>query len=599
MVTIESKKTANSGYWRYAGSFSYAPSGAATSMQLGNGRWESTRFNSRLQPTKIAVDSTQLSDNILKLEYSYGTTHNSGNILSQQITIPTVGGNPEFVASQNYQYDSLNRLTEASETVPNQTGWQQTFVYDRYGNRRFDTAQNRTTTLPVNCATAVCNPEINQSNNRLIGTSFDSAGNTTVDANSQQYLYDGENKLVEARDAAGNLLGKYWYDGDGKRVKKYVPATGEVTVFVYDASGKTVEEYSTKLSDAPQVAYLTSDHLGSPRLNTGPSGAVVSRHDYRPFGEEIFSTSRNTGNGYDSDEVRKKFTKYERDEETDLDFAEARYYNSTLGRFGQTDPELGSAKASIPQSFNRYSYVLNNPLIYIDPSGELWIRNANDGRAGDQPYMWVDKCPRGGTCYEAVAANMGTGVRVYGSRNADDVTNYQANENGVVDVRALSGHHNAEFIVADGQNVPEEFLKTGSATALFNVAKYYSEVYPNDDELVFTAGAARTGRPGICKGSPCHGGHAGVDIDLRYMGSDGRPIQSESAYATADIGRTNFLVKVFQDNSHPYSYTGDDSRFGRPDDSPNYIDGAEYVHRHHLHVGLTKPSNKPKPKKKK
>ena len=155
-------------------------------------------------------------------------------------------------------------IKQAAETSTNQPGWQQTFVYDRYSNRRFDTSQNRTTTLALNCPTTACNSEISQSNNRLVGAAYDNAGNTVVDGDSHQYIYDGENKIVQAKDESGNLAGQYWYDGEGKRVKKYVPSTSEITVFIYDASGKIIEEYSTKLSDTPEVAYLTSDNLGTP-----------------------------------------------------------------------------------------------------------------------------------------------------------------------------------------------------------------------------------------------------------------------------------------------------------------------------------------------
>ncbi|MCV5232188.1 hypothetical protein OFC56_34040, partial [Escherichia coli] len=60
-------------------------------------------------------------------------------------------------------------------------------------------------------------------------------------------------------------------------------------MFVYDAGGKLVAEYSTQVASAQdaKVAYLTADHLGSPRINTDANGAVTSRHDYHPFGEEI------------------------------------------------------------------------------------------------------------------------------------------------------------------------------------------------------------------------------------------------------------------------------------------------------------------------
>lgn len=59
----------------------------------------------------------------------------------------------------------------------------------------------------------------------------------------------------------------------------------------------------------------------------------------------------------------------ERDIETGLDFFEARYYGSSQGRFTSVDPILSSARKNHPQSWNRYSYVLNNPLVLVDPNG--------------------------------------------------------------------------------------------------------------------------------------------------------------------------------------------------------------------------------------
>lgn len=179
--------------------------------------------------------------------------------------------------------------------------------------------------------------------------------------------YDAENKQVEVRTAANSLVGQYVYNGDGKRVKKYVPSTNETTIFVYDASGKMVAEYSTIVASSSEakVSYLTSDHLGSPRINTDANGQVIARHDYQPFGEEIARTS------YGADTVRKKFTAYERDNETDLDYAGARYYSSQNGRFITVDPLMASAVITVTQSWNRYTYALNNPLKYVDPSGEL------------------------------------------------------------------------------------------------------------------------------------------------------------------------------------------------------------------------------------
>jgi len=62
-------------------------------------------------------------------------------------------------------------------------------------------------------------------------------------------------------------------------------------------------------------------------------------------------------------------TQKERDNETGLDYFGERYYASTMGRFTTVDPLMASATTHDPQSFNRYTFVLNNPLRNVDPDG--------------------------------------------------------------------------------------------------------------------------------------------------------------------------------------------------------------------------------------
>ncbi len=251
----------------------------------------------------------------LKLNYTYGTTANNGNVLTQTITVPTVGTNTGFAAVQTYTYDSPNRLSDATENVTPNGGsssqsWRQAFTFDRYGNRNFNQSL---TTMPASFATpAITNPTISTTTNRITssGWTYDSAGNTLTDAGGQSYTYDGENKQTQVKNSSSVSLGQYWYDGDGKRIKKYVPASGETTIFVYDAAGKQIAEYSTIVegSSTAKVNYLTNDHLGSPRINTDQNGAIIARHDYHPFGEEIDGTGgRTTGLNYGDDTVRKQF----------------------------------------------------------------------------------------------------------------------------------------------------------------------------------------------------------------------------------------------------------------------------------------------------
>jgi RHS repeat-associated protein len=114
-----------------------------------------------------------------------------------------------------------------------------------------------------------------------------------------------------------------------------------------------------------QVYYYFVDHLGSTRIMTQANGTVCFDSEYFPYGQELNHT--NTCNTANATTTTYRFTGYERDGETGLDYAFARYYNSRLGRFMSGDPLDGDT--SDPQSLNRYPYARNNPINLVDPSG--------------------------------------------------------------------------------------------------------------------------------------------------------------------------------------------------------------------------------------
>jgi RHS repeat-associated protein len=140
------------------------------------------------------------------------------------------------------------------------------------------------------------------------------------------------------------------------------------------------------------IRWLVTDQLGTPRMifDAGGSLATTSRHDYLPFGQELFAGigGRTQAQGYSlGDGARQKFTQKERDIETGLDYFLARYYSSTQGRFTSPDEFAGGpdelfefeesaatnptfyADIADPQSLNKYSYSYNNPLAFVDPDG--------------------------------------------------------------------------------------------------------------------------------------------------------------------------------------------------------------------------------------
>jgi RHS repeat-associated protein len=109
--------------------------------------------------------------------------------------------------------------------------------------------------------------------------------------------------------------------------------------------------------------------------------AGIKRHDYLPFGEELYANTggRTITQGYNAvGNVRQKFTSKERDSESLLDYFGARYYSSAQAKFTSVDPENASASSDDPQSWNGYVYARNNPLLYTDPDGRLFLlRRAN------------------------------------------------------------------------------------------------------------------------------------------------------------------------------------------------------------------------------
>jgi RHS repeat-associated protein len=315
--------------------------------------------------------------------YGNGGTNNNGNVYRMDHFVPEDDNASTWSMSLDYYgYDELNRITgiwenkAAHNLGETSTGLTQQYLYDRYGNR---TVNNAVSNFPgvFNAAFTV-----DQTNNRLLapnGTiSYNAVGNQVNDGytGAGARTYDANNKLVSAAGSSGTV--SYSYNANGSRVTKTV---GNVTTwYIYGVGGELVAEYpafgapSTSNIEygyrngellieggCDSVQWRLTDHLGSTRMSVGTAGSLASvkRTDYLPFGELLGAGHgpRTTGQGYAADCWRQKFTGYERDGETGLDYAQARMYANVQGRFTSVDPLLSSGKPNQPQSWNRYSYV--------------------------------------------------------------------------------------------------------------------------------------------------------------------------------------------------------------------------------------------------
>ncbi len=555
----------------------YAADGRLRQMMLGNGLWETRDYQTPGTTTRFKLGMSAGTGERLDLGYDYHATQNNGNLTGH--TIARSG----TTWTQTFGYDGVNRLKTATET----NGYNREFGYDAFGNRwvppntnpgmvagesheprfqtEFDAATNRMTTSTVD---------------------YDAAGNQTL-YSPHTLAYDAENRLFSMTHASSGS-GTYLYDGQGRRVKKTWTAgggTAQDTYYVYDIAGRLAAEYGTASNpDAatPATLYPFTDMLGSVRAVTNAAGTVVECYDYLPFGRMLNSSDNGRSatchpdpdTEIDSD-VSQKFTGQVRDEETRLDYFKARYMSAPEGRFMSIDPLMASADAALPQSWNRYSYVMNNPLRFVDPTGESWL---SSGRA-DNPYMWVDTCADfdGMGCLEAVAVAIGDTVRIYGSGGRNDITVIRppmASE--LIDVNDIANHPDSSLV--NVQEEHEDFLSAKNAAGLFSVSVGYRSKYPQDGPLSFSGGSfANGGRVEEGRGESSH--FNGNNFDLRYMGPGGQAIQHPEAATVAHPGRITTIIELAGTYRLGGAVTAYPDRFGGIPAGPD----TRNAHMDHIH----------------
>ena len=136
-----------------------------------------------------------------------------------------------------------------------------------------------------------------------------------------------------------------------------------------------VEDYDASHSaTGTATKYLLRDHLGSLTSIVDNLGAMVQKLSYDPWGQrrnaaDWQALSSLSLTSFDTSMTRRGFTGHEMVDTVGIIHMNGRIYDAKLGRFLQADPVIQFPNFS--QSYNRYSYVLNNPLAYTDPSGYI------------------------------------------------------------------------------------------------------------------------------------------------------------------------------------------------------------------------------------
>jgi RHS repeat-associated protein len=442
------------------GSATYTPGGQLATAVIGRGSYAgstiSNTYNNRLQPVLISA-STASESPILNLTHNFNLGNgDNGNVIQ-------IANGKTSSRTQNFTYDSLNRIATA---YTNGTNWGENYTIDAWGNlTNIAPYTGKTGGETLNCAAASTKNQLNTC------LTYDAAGNV-INNGTVTYTYDAENRLI----ATGGM--SYVYDGDGQRVEKCTEATtaqgvGEPglcasnatgTLYWLHAGGGTLAESDLGgnwtaiyglihgeivdrvdiASDAQvDVRYYFHDHLGTSNVVTDASGNIVKESDYYPYGGEIAVSG--------SDANRYKFTSKERDPESGLDHFQFRNYSSSMGRWMIPDPAgMMAVDIGSPQTLNRYSYVLNNPLSFTDPFGLdcAYLNSSGTGveKGGIDQHSSSGECGKtGGYWVEGSVTNVSIG-------GDSETVSLTGTTNGTTNNTSASYQQNATFDVGEFHN---------------------------------------------------------------------------------------------------------------------------------------------------
>jgi RHS repeat-associated protein len=363
--------------------------GQLTHFTFGNGITTQQAFNPKTGLVSAIASSTSLGTfNVQDLAYQFDTL---GNLTARMDCRQSL--------SETFTYDVINRMTSSnlgtvdSSCEVNGVTEAKTYGYDTLGNitHKDDMGNSGQTgfydysgfsgphavdSVTVNGTTHTFTYDANgnqtqgynftsQLTRNQVWTSYNkpsqiSQSGTTMDfyygVNREQFKY----VMTDASGTSTRINVNSYYE-------KNIKGTSVTYVHYIKAGAATIAMYKSKSDDSEETRYLHKDHLGSITEITDESGTVVESLSYDPHGKRRTPGWDDAVNQVFAQELSRSFTGHEYLDDLGLIHMGGRVYDPDLGRFLSADPNIQEPYNA--QNLNRYSYVLNNPLSYTDPSG--------------------------------------------------------------------------------------------------------------------------------------------------------------------------------------------------------------------------------------
>ena len=235
---------------------------------------------------------------------------------------------------------------------------------------------------------------------------YDSDGSLVQDT-AYAYSYDEDHHLTQVRRLSDSaIVGQYFYDAQGRRVEKITDSAGVTSTNIYlydqdriieerDGAGNLVATYVygnyidevLQMNRGGQSYYYHQNSLWSPLALTDSGGNVVERYTYQVYGSvSVLDATyhplpaNSWGTAHSAVGNPWLFTGRQFDEETGLYFYRARFYDPIKGRFLQRDP------AGFNQSLNLYEYADSSPATFLDPFGLSVVIDCDEVKVDDSTY---------------------------------------------------------------------------------------------------------------------------------------------------------------------------------------------------------------------
>ncbi len=387
---ITESSTSHITYWR---AVDVDASGRISAEVYGNGIVNDYAYNQATGQLQSIHSSLLVVDAIRHLEYQYDAYQ---NVTLRDDLVNDI--------RETFNYDSLDRLTSTQVTSSLYQGTDfnntQSLTYNGLGNitdksdvggYSYGTRPHAVTQAGSNSYSYDANGNMTSGDGRTIQwSSFNKPTQIIRNGRSATFSYGPDRARYKKVNHKGDTT---LYLGLYERTTRS-NSNVEQKHYIY-AAGQLVAEHILSTSEGTQTRYLHKDALGSIDMVTDAYANVVDRRSFDAWGK-LRNMPWQSQAGLDDPFyltqlpfTNKGYTGHEHVQEVELIHMNGRMYDATLARFISADPHIQAG--SMSQSYNRYSYVMNNPLKYTDPSGYFFKDLHKKSLIYNTKYQWYKK----------------------------------------------------------------------------------------------------------------------------------------------------------------------------------------------------------------